>query len=251
VIASAAFTAMSWRVPVSKRLYHIVTTLITVFAAISYFAMATGHGVSVHHIKIRHTHEHMPDTFTYVDRQVFWARYVDWSVTTPLLLLDLSLLAGLNGAHILLAIIADIIMILTGLFAAFGAEGTPQKWGWYAIACFAYLVVVWHLAVHGRAQAASKSSNVAKSFASIAGFTLIIWTAYPIVWGFADGARNVSVNGEIIAYAVLDVLAKPIFGFWLLVTHAKLPETNIDIGGFWAHGLGREGSLRLGDDDGA
>ena len=71
------------------------------------------------------------------------------------------------------------------------------------------------------------------------------------VWGIADGSRKISVDSEIIAYAVLDVLAKPVFGIWLLVTHAKMPETNVDLGGFWAHGLSGEGSLRLGDEDGA
>jgi bacteriorhodopsin len=69
------------------------------------------------------------------------------------------------------------------------------------------------------------------------------------IWGVADGSRILSVNQEIIAYAVLDVLAKPVFGFWLLFTHAKLPETNIELGGFWSHGLGTEGRLRVGDDD--
>lgn len=58
-----------------------------------------------------------------------------------------------------------------------------------------------------------------------------------------------SIDQEIIAYAVLDVLAKPIFGAWLLFTHAKMPETNVDIGGYWAHGLSSEGSIRVGDDD--
>ncbi|KAF2792326.1 family A G protein-coupled receptor-like protein [Melanomma pulvis-pyrius CBS 109.77] len=251
VIASAAFAAMSWRVPVAKRLYHVITTLIVIFASISYFAMATGHGVSVHTTVIRSQHEHVPDTYHEIQRQVYWARYVDWALTTPLLLLDLSLLAGLNGAHITMAIVADVIMILTGLFAAFGTEGTPQKWGWYTIACVAYLVVVWHLAVNGRAQAQAKSQNVGKFFVAIAGFTLLVWTAYPIVWGIADGSRKISVDSEIIAYAVLDLLAKPVFGIWLLVTHAKIPETNIDLGGFWSNGLGREGLLRLNDDDGA
>lgn len=248
VVASAGFTVLSWGVPVQKRLYHVITTLITIIAALSYFAMATGHGVSVHAIHIRHQLDHVPDTHETVLRQVFWARYVDWSLTTPLLLLDLSLLAGLNGAHILMAIVADVVMILTGLFAAFGSEGTPQKWGWYAMSCFAYLVVVWHLVVNGRAQAQARNQKVSSFFTSIAGFTLIVWTAYPIVWGIADGSRNVSVDGEIMAYAVLDVLAKPIFGIWLLLTHANIPETNVDLGGFWTYGLGREGALRLGDD---
>jgi len=251
LIASAVFAGLSWTVPVSKRLFHVITTLITITAALSYFAMATGHGVSVHHITIRETHDHVPDTFQHIDRQVFWARYVDWSLTTPLLLLDLGLLAGMNGGHLLMAIIADVIMILTGLFAAFGTEGTPQKWGWYTIACIAYLVVIWHLALNGRATVQARSSKVATFYGSIAGFTLLVWTAYPIVWGIADGSRKLSVDGEIIAYAVLDILAKPIFGIWLLLTHARIPETNVTLGGFWANGLSGEGSLRLEDDDGA
>jgi len=251
LIASAVFAGSSWRVPLSKRLYYVITTLTTIFASLSYFAMANGHGISYNHIKIRESHHHVPDTFHDVYRQVFWARYVDWSLTTPLLLIDLGLLAGLSGAHILMAVIADLVMILTGLFAAFGSEGTPQKWGWYTIACIAYLVVIWHLAVNGRVQAKAKGSKVGKFFVAIAGFTVIVWTLYPIVWGVADGARILSVDSEIIAYAVLDILAKVVFGAWLLLTHAKMPETGIDLGGFWSNGISSDGSLRLNDDDGA
>ncbi|KAL1304129.1 hypothetical protein AAFC00_000557 [Neodothiora populina] len=249
VISTIVFTGMAWSVPIQKRLYHIVTTMIVIFASISYFAMATGHGVSYHHTKVTESHRHVPDTTKDIYRQVYWARYVDWSVTTPLLLLDLCLLAGLSGGHIFMALVADVIMILTGLFAAFGSEGTPQKWGWYTIACIAYLVVVWHLAVHGRGMAMAKGGKVGKFFIAIGSFTLIIWTVYPIIWGIADGSRNMSVDMEIVAYAVLDVLAKPVFGAWLLFTHMSVPETNIDIGGFWAHGLGSEGAIRVGDDD--
>lgn len=45
------------------------------------------------------------------------------------------------------------------------------------------------------------------------------------VWGVADGARIVGVDTEIISYAILDVLAKPIFGFWLLFTHDSMAST--------------------------
>lgn len=151
-----------------------------IFASLSYFAMATGHGVSYHHSVEKHQHKHVPDTTEDVYRQVYWARYVDWSLTTPLLLLDLALLAGLNGGQILIAIVADVIMILTGLFAAFGSEETAQKWGWYAIACIAYLVVIWQLAYHGRSMAAAKGGKVGNFFAAIGGFTLVIWTVYPM-----------------------------------------------------------------------
>jgi bacteriorhodopsin len=126
-----------------------LTTFITLFATLSYFAMATGDGSTFSHTVIREVHNQVPDTYKEIFRQVFWARYVDWTLTTPLLLLDLSILAGLNGANILVAIVADIIMVLTGLFAAFGHNGV-QKWGYYAMGCLAYLIIIWQLAVPGR-----------------------------------------------------------------------------------------------------
>ncbi|KAK0123857.1 hypothetical protein ONS95_008850 [Cadophora gregata] len=244
-LSSLAFYYLAFRVPVQKRLFHVITALITTFASISYFAMATGDGNSFAHIVVKEVHKHTPDTVEHVFRQVFWARYVDWALTTPLLLLDLAFLAGMNGANITVAIVADLIMVLLGLFAAFGhSEG--QKWGYYAIACVAYLVIVYQLVVPGRRAVAAKSSGTAKLFASIGGFTLILWTLYPVVWGIGDGARKWSVDAEIIAYAVLDVLAKPVFGFWLLFAHGKNASA---IDGFWSHGLNSEGSLRVGDDD--
>ena len=122
------------------------------------------------------------DGLTYVTktyREVYWARYVDWSVTTPLLLLDLAFLAGLSGANILVAIVADIIMILTGLFAAL-TEDESVSWGYYAIACIAYLVIIYQLAIHGRATALAKDSKTGTFFSAIGGFTLILWTVYPV-----------------------------------------------------------------------
>jgi bacteriorhodopsin len=57
------------------------------------------------------------------------------------------------------------------------------------------------------------------------------------------------VDGEIIAYAILDILAKPVFGFWLLLTHDSMARTSPSIGGFWAHGLSTEGTLRVSQDN--
>ncbi|KAI9842045.1 MAG: hypothetical protein M1838_003305 [Thelocarpon superellum] len=249
LISTIIFTGLAFRTPVQKRFFHTITAFITAFAAISYFAMASGDGISLVSSSVKEANDLVPDTFRTVLRAVYWARYVDWSLTTPLLLLDLALLAGMNGANITVAIVADLVMILTGLFAAFAGDES-QKWGYYAIACIAYLVIIFQLAVSGRQNALARDSKTATLFNSIAGFTLIIWTVYPVVWGIADGARKINVDAEIIAYAVLDVLAKPVFGFWLLLSHDVLDSSSLVIEGVWAYGLGkREGALRVGDDD--
>ncbi|MCJ1463719.1 hypothetical protein MMC07_002328 [Pseudocyphellaria aurata] len=247
VLSSIAFYALAFRQPVQKRLFHVLTAFITTFAAISYFAMAVNDGVSLNKIVVKEAQKHVPDVEHIIFREVYWARYVDWSLTTPLLLLDLALLAGLSGANILVAVVADLIMILTGLFAALTTDAS-SKWGYYAIACIAYIVVIYQLAINGRNVVQAKDSKTATFFAAIGGFTLILWTVYPIIWGIADGSRRVDVDAEIIAYAVLDVLAKPVFGFWLLFTHDSFSSTT-SIEGFWANGLGKEGAIRVGDDD--
>lgn len=58
LVASVVFTGMAWNVPVSKRLYHVVTTLIVVFASLSYFAMASGHGIGYHKVVVREQNSH-------------------------------------------------------------------------------------------------------------------------------------------------------------------------------------------------
>ncbi|EXJ79225.1 hypothetical protein A1O3_08726 [Capronia epimyces CBS 606.96] len=249
-ISSLVIYGLAFRVPVQKRLFHVLTAFITTFAFLSYFALATGDGISFNTYTVTESHKRVPDTHQTYKREVYWARYVDWSITTPLLLLDLALLAGLSGANILVAVVADIIMILTGLFAAFGTKGS-QTWGWYAIACIAYLVVVYQLAFNGRQAVAAKDSKTKAFYASIAGFTLVVWTLYPIIWGLSEGGHVINVDSEIVAYAVLDILAKPVFGFWLLFTHDSMSSTTPSLEGFWSQGFGSQGTLRVGDDDDA
>ena len=51
-------------------------------------------------------------------RQIFYVRYIDWVVTTPLLLADLLLTCGLPTPTIFYTILMDEIMVITGLVGA-------------------------------------------------------------------------------------------------------------------------------------
>ncbi|KAI1140395.1 opsin-1 [Hypoxylon sp. FL0543] len=243
-LSSLAFYIMAMRVAVQKRLFHIITALVTTFGFLSYYAIATGDGITPHsYVAGRSKHGAVTDI---VIRDVYWARYVDWALTTPLVLLNLCLLAGLNGASILLIVVSDVVMVLTGLFAALSG-GEAQGWGWYAIACIAYINVAYQVGYKGRHAVSSKDNATRTFFASISLFTLLLWAAYLIVWALADGARCINIDGEIIAYAVLDILSKGIFGFWLLLAHNRLARTLPSIDGFWAHGASHDGAIRVGE----
>jgi len=209
--------------------------------------MATGAGRRFSCTRTADRHDKVPDTHHVVCREIYWARYIDWALTTPLLLVDLALLAGIDGAHTFMAVAADVVMVLSGLFAAYGRSHTA-KWGWFTIACISYLVVIWHIGGHGFRLVQAKGAKAKRLFASLAVYTFVLWTLYPIVWGVGDGARRIKVNTDIITYAVLDVLAKGVFGLWLLWSHRSVPETNVEVGGYWSHGLASEGAIRLDDD---
>lgn len=97
----------------------------------------------------------------------------------------------------LVAVFADVTMCLTGLFAAFG-EGDGQKWGYYTVACIAYLVIVYQLGFNGRTAVANKDNKTKVFFSLIAGYTLILWTAYPMyVTGppFPDNPAKTYIRG--------------------------------------------------------
>lgn len=248
LIASVAFIAMSWRVAVSKRIFHSLTSLLTIIATLSYFAMATGGGSTRHHTLHHHHNKHVPDTHTHVFRQVFWAHYVDWFLTTPLIVLNLGFLSGLSGGHIFQSIVSTFILNLAALFSTLGHQGRGSKWGWFAIACIAYLSIVWNLLGNGRASARARNNKVSRFYNSITGFSLLVWTVFPIIWAISGGKRILSVDNEIIAYLVLDILAKVVFGAWLLITLSSTPEAHVELTGFWSSGASPEGRLRIGDD---
>ena len=56
-----------------------------------------------------------------------------------------------------------------------------------------------------------------------------------------------SLNVQAGAYAILDVLAKSVFGAWLLFTCAKVPELATEFGSCCAGCTADEGRIRIGD----
>ena len=85
-------------------------------ASLAYLTMASGYGASAVN-----------------GQQFFYARYVDWTLTTPLMLVDLAYLANakcpLETALHLVAI--DVLMIVGGLFGALQG-GQTSSWMFFA-----------------------------------------------------------------------------------------------------------------------
>ncbi|THW15267.1 bacteriorhodopsin [Aureobasidium pullulans] len=100
--------------PRTDRIFFYITAAINTTACIAYFAMGSNLGWTPIDVEWQRTWSQVAG----VNREVFYVRYIDWFVTTPLLLMDLLLTAGLPWPTILWTIFLDEVMIVTGLVGA-------------------------------------------------------------------------------------------------------------------------------------
>jgi bacteriorhodopsin len=166
---------------------------------------------------------------------VYFARYIDWIVTTPLLLIGLvtvglkplsgggeqtrerlGLVAGIIGA--------DIMMILTGLFGALSLDST-HKYVWFAVSFgffIAVLALVWGPV---RAAAAQQGTATAALYNKLLGILTVLWFIYPVLWLLGtEGTGAISLNTEVAVFTIIDLSAKVGFGLLLLIGIKKITE---------------------------
>jgi len=203
-------TVFTHMAPPGKRAFHYFSVAILFTASVAYFAMASNlgkTGVLVEFNRQRSDLYQGPAADAY--RSIWYARYIDWTVTTPLLLLDLLLTTGLPTSEIFFTIFMDLVMIETGLIGAL--VQSRYKFGFFAFGCVAMLYVFWILIGPARSAARALGQDSHKSYIVSASILCFLWFLYPIAWGLADGGNVITPDGEMIFYGVLDVLAKPGF----------------------------------------
>ena len=180
--------------------FSMVSFFVCLWAACMYLSMALGHTQA-----------------NIGGQEVYWGRYLDWIVTTPLLLLDLGILAGARPKLIGAVIGADIFMIVTGVIAS--VTTPPENYIWYVISCGAFLALLWALFSEYSTTARSRDNKVSSLFSTMRNLLVVLWICYPIVWILgAQGIEIIGTAWEAFFYAVLDVTAKVIFG--LILTSA-------------------------------
>jgi bacteriorhodopsin len=109
-------------------------------------------------------------------------RHIDWLLSTPLLLLALAFVAGLDGSNIIVVLFANFVVVGATWGLAF-ANREPARWGWFAMAAIAYLVVLYQLVGPARLAVAKREKRVREIFGAVAGFEVLIWAAYLVVTG--------------------------------------------------------------------
>ena len=186
----------------------VVHAVVPAIAATLYLLMALGQGAVLLEGK----------------RLFYYARYVDWSITTPLLLIGLALtaLGSLKGQVALIGalILSDVFMILTGLFAGASPTGSASKWIWYIVSCGFFLAVYYVIWGPLAKLASGRSAEKAQIFRRNALILSVLWFLYPVVFLLGqDGADLAAPALVLAAFTILDLVSKVGYGLLAVGQH--------------------------------
>ena len=196
------------------KLSLLISGLITGIAAVHYF--------------------YMRDYYMATGDNPTFFRYVDWTLTVPLMCVEFYLLTRAAGATKRLLwklIIASAWMLIAGQIGeAFtdGSTGHSVKWGvLFKIGLFYILYTEWFGEV---AQLAEKSNSdvVKKGVRTLAWFVLVGWAIYPIGYMCMEGGwLNTALGWEStnvdLWYNIADAINK--IGFGLVVYNIAITES--------------------------
>jgi bacteriorhodopsin len=141
-------------------------------------------------------------------------RYIDWIVTTPLMLIKFPLLLGLGSKakKLFMQLVAlDLFMIGTAYIAEVSAVGGSAWWSFFLVACAAELAIVVTLYVQMRDAILDAPQPIAKAVRIMRGFILVGWAIYPVGFLMALTGGSGGALREIF-YNVADVINKVGFG---------------------------------------
>jgi bacteriorhodopsin len=148
-------------------------------------------------------------------------RYLDWVLTTPLLLLEFGIIASLAGAPKGITyrlVLADLVMIITGYFGEIGVPGSVGNYVNFVISSFAWLYIaytIWNI------RPTKGTALMKKSIETMKKFVVFGWVIYPIgtaVQEFLELSGTDAQTFELavclaaIIYVFADVINKVGFG---------------------------------------
>ena len=163
--------------------------VIPVFAALMYALMTLGVG-----------------TRTFQGHEVPLLRYLDWLVTTPILVGYAAYVAGVSRQGIVAVAGIDAVMI--GLGTAAVVFAPPTQWVFFGLSALCHVALF--AAIYGPLRKTAWEQPPARQRLArlLLNHVGLIWLTYPVVWLFGPGLQLVSATGVTIMIMYMDVIAK-------------------------------------------
>ena len=208
---SAAAILFMARAPKGVPQYkYLIHAFVVIWSGLAYAAIAFGQG-----------------TIEINGETVYFARYCDWVVSTPLLLLSLVLTGKytikIEGAITAGLLGSQVIMVLTGLIGDLSTGST--RWFWYIAGCVALIVVYRLMWRELYAKAKIQGPELTAAYRASAVFLSVQWLLYPTVW--ALGTPGLGIFNPLLTsvlFIILPIVSKSGFAFYNLSKLRALPD---------------------------
>mmetsp|Transcript_10019 Transcript_10019/g.17449 ORF Transcript_10019/g.17449 Transcript_10019/m.17449 type:complete len:324 (+) Transcript_10019:121-1092(+) len=217
-IFALLFGLLTFRRSPEKRTFHLLTTAYLTISALAYYCMARQQGsVALYETAVVTTNHPQYRVF-------YYARYVDWFFTCPLIITNLCLLVSSARSLWLGLVFSNMLMIGAGMMGELSTTGT--RWGWFAFAIVAWIPTWYSLLKPLRKYARDKAPAVEKTYTVLMILTLASWIVYPVIWIISGATHVISLNAEIIIYTITDAFSKCFFAFILLFSTAAIEDAS-------------------------
>jgi sensory rhodopsin len=136
-------------------------------------------------------------------------RYVDWLLTTPLLLLEFPLLLGMGargGKFMRKLIILDILMIVTAYIAELNPTIPPLHYGMFFLSCIFWLSIAYLMLTALQTLPDHVGPSLRASLKFISMLFLVGWAIYPL--GFLTPLMQIAPDIRELVYNIADVVNK-------------------------------------------
>ena len=187
-----------------ERRYYLTLIGISGIATVAYVLMALGVG-----------------WFNVGERVVFVPRYVDWILTTPLIVLFLGLLAGIDRRKFAISIGLNTVVMVAGMVAAL-LPGTA-RFALFGLGAIAFVALVYYLFGPMTASARARPGGIEKLYVRLRNLTAVLWSIYPLIWVLGPPGLDLltaTVGTTLVVY--LDLVTKVGFGLIALDASATL-----------------------------
>ena len=202
-MAAGALLFITWMrdpkgVPVWE---YLVAAVIPIWSGLAYLAMGLDLG-----------------TVEVAGQTTYWARYADWVVTTPLLLVALWMTATTRTEKrphvptLITIVVADVVMILCGLIGDL-SEG-PARLVFFGVGVAALAVIFWTVFGPLR-RVAHHDAEVGSAYNKVALYLAVFWIGYPLTWIL--GPSGLGVIGQTldsVLFVVLPIFSKVGFSIY-------------------------------------
>jgi len=204
-VAAIAFGVFSLRADRANRIFYNLATVILVISSVGYFTLASNLGQTS--VLAEYSAKQVAGY-----REIFYARFIDYFLTLPLVVLAPLLLTDLLYSQIAPVLFAVDFAVVNLLIASL--IPSIYKWAYYTFALASIVYVAFVLLFTGRRGAVRL--EVGTHYTVVSGVIVLVFAVYPLAFGLSQGANVISLDSEAVFFGVLDLILKPILSTYFI-----------------------------------